>query len=365
MNKELNNNTFLSLVKLGIGNSEIPAMPDSIDWPTMKALAQRQGLSAIIFDALTKLSDNGLLTDARKIDQQLLRQWVGVVLFSHEKRYQDYRTRIGQLAGFINSHGYRMMVLKGYGLSLNYPNPSHRPSGDIDIWCFGQQKEVDDTIHKELGIEIDKSHHHHTVFHFNVYSVENHFDWVNIYAHKSSEEIEKIFKELAMDDSCWTEIDGNRVYLPIPNLHALFLLRHTLSDFASTRMSIRQMLDWAFFAKAHTNEIDWAWLQDVLKKFHMYDFFVCECDICTRYFGFDGSIFPPLKADTKTSDRIISDMLYPVFTEAQPKELIPRILFKYRRWRANAWKNKLCYPESSFYTFWRQVWSHLLKPASI
>lgn len=37
-----------------------------------------------------------------------------------------------------------MMVLKGYGLSLNYLKPSHRPCGDIDIWLFGKQKEADD-----------------------------------------------------------------------------------------------------------------------------------------------------------------------------------------------------------------------------
>lgn len=39
-----------------------------------------------------------------------------------------------------------MMVLKGYGLGKNYPAPNHRPCGDIDIWNFGRQEEVDALI---------------------------------------------------------------------------------------------------------------------------------------------------------------------------------------------------------------------------
>lgn len=59
-----------------------------------------------------------------------------------------------------------MMVLKGYGLSKNYPVPNHRPCGDMDIYLFGDQEKADKLIAEELGIKIDNSHHHHTVFQF-------------------------------------------------------------------------------------------------------------------------------------------------------------------------------------------------------
>jgi hypothetical protein len=54
----------------------------------------------------------------------------------------------------------------------------------------------------------------------------HHFDFVNIHAHKSSKEIDGIFNSLVHDDFYSVEVNGEKVYLPSPNLHALFLIRH-------------------------------------------------------------------------------------------------------------------------------------------
>ena len=47
--------TFLSLVKLGIGHRS--AFLDVIDWQSIKALADKQGLTAIIVDGIEQLPD--------------------------------------------------------------------------------------------------------------------------------------------------------------------------------------------------------------------------------------------------------------------------------------------------------------------
>ena len=66
------------------------------------------------------------------------------------------------------------MVLKGYGLSLDWPIPNHRVVGDLDIYNFGKWKEADSFIAEQLGIKIDDGHEHHAVFNFNGVAVENH-----------------------------------------------------------------------------------------------------------------------------------------------------------------------------------------------
>lgn len=58
--------------------------------------------------------------------------------------------------------------------------------------------------------------------------------------------MEKIFKELGMNDSYSIDIEGERVYLPSPDLHALFLIRHLALHFASVSINLRQMIDWGF-----------------------------------------------------------------------------------------------------------------------
>ena len=356
--------SLFSLVRLGIGRT-VTFLPEKIDWEVIYTLSSEQGLSAIVLDGVQVLTNRSELMDGRAMDVKLKKQWIGTVIQNYEQKYFDYRKRIGQLARFYNEHGFKLMLLKGYGLSLNYPIPEHRPSGDIDIWTFGQYLEADAVIHREFGAEIDSSHHHHTTFQWKGYLVENHYDWVNVHAHRSSAEMEKIFKDLAMDDSCSVDVDGSRVYLPSPNLHALFILRHSMSHFASTSMSVRQLLDWGFFVEKHTKEIDWSWLTETLERFHMKDFFTCLNAICVADLGFDANIFPPMQVDFFLKDRILNDMIFPEFSKESPSGGMRRLWFKFRRWKANGWKHKLCYQESMFSSFMSGVWARVIKPAMI
>jgi hypothetical protein len=195
--------------------------------------------------------------------------------------------------------------------------------------------------------------------------VENHYDFINIHHRKSNIELEKIFKELGEDDSYSIEIEGKKVYLPSPNLHVLFLLRHTIAHFISTEISLRNLLDWAFFVKAHFKEIDWVWLQDVLKRFGMDKIFGIFNAICVEDLGFDADIFPAIQCDADVKERVLSDILSPEFKGEEPSNLLRRIGFKYRRWKANAWKHKLCYKESMLSAFISGVWLRILKPSSI
>ncbi len=155
------------------------------------------------------------------------------------------------------------------------------------------------------------------------------------------------------------------MYLPSPNLHALFLLRHMVSHFASAEINLRQVLDWAFFVEKHTKEVDWDWLTGLLERFHMKNFFECINGICVEDLGFDSSIFPRVCFDPALKDRVLSDILDPEYGAAEPKRLIPRTVYKYRRWQGNAWKQEMCYGESRWSAFWSGVWAKLLKPSSI
>jgi hypothetical protein len=116
---------------------------------------------------------------------ELKLEWIGEVLQNYEGRYLGYKKAIGSLAGFYNRHGFKMMVLKGYACSLDWPKPEHRPCGDIDEWLFGQQQAADRELGSWLkvhgsGVEIDNSHHHHSVFEWGEFTVENHYDFINI-----------------------------------------------------------------------------------------------------------------------------------------------------------------------------------------
>lgn len=350
--------SFLALVRLGIG-LPMDALPEIIDWPAIQNLANQQGLSAVIIDGIEKLPEE------LRPPKVLLLQWIGEVLQIFECRYESYRRAIAEISSFYNEHHFKMMVLKGYACSLDWPKPEHRPCGDIDIWLFGQQKEADEVLEVEKGIRIDNSHHHHTVFTWRDFTIENHYDFIEVHYRKSSQSLEKILKEKGADDTNFVDVYGEKVYTPSPNLHALFLSRHALEHFASEDVTIRQLLDWAFFVNVHGKEVDWSWLLGVLEQYGMLPLFNLFNAICVEDLGFDACLFPTYGVDAQLKNRVLNEMLSPEFNEIQPTGLLPRVIFKYRRWKANGWKHDLCYKESRWSAFWSGVWNHILKPASI
>ena len=297
--------------------------------------------------------------------QMMRLEWIGEVLQNYEQRYKQYEKAISSLAGFYNSHGYKMMVLKGYACSLDWPNPKHRPCGDIDIWLFGQQESADAALAGNTDIRIDGSHHHHTVFEWDGFMVENHYDFINVHHHKSHVEFEKILKELGKDYSHSVEVNREKVYLPSPNLHALFLTKHLMLHFSTGEITLRQLLDWAFFVEKHGKDVDWGWLESMLEHFGMKDLYNVFNAICVGDLGFDVNIFPQVQFSPELKDRVLRDILSPEFGGKMPTSLLKRVVWKWHRWKANEWKHKLCYKESMWSAFWSGVWGHLLKPSSI
>lgn len=356
---------FLALVRLGIGHI-YAGFSDNIDWPTIKALADRHGLSAIILEAI----NTGPKSLSDSVPVQMKLEWIGEVIQNYESRFAAYQKAIGSLAAFYNQHGYKLMVLKGYACSLDWPIPKHRPCGDIDIWLFNQQEAADKELVSSLKLQdpsfkIDSGHHHHTVFEWKGFTVENHYDFLNVHHHKSNVELEVILKKLGEDDSHFVELYGEKVYLPSPNLHALFLLRHSMSNFASTGFQLRQLLDWAFLVEKHSEEIDWKWLESQLEHFGMkmlYDIFNA---ICVDDLGFDVKLFPKVQIDPSLKERVLNDILIPEFSEKESGGFFSRAVVKYRRWKANAWKHELCFNDSLWSAFWSGVWGHLMKPEMI
>ncbi|MBR1378988.1 MAG: nucleotidyltransferase family protein [Bacteroidaceae bacterium] len=377
---------FLQLVRLGIGTSNDVKIPKDIDWVALKALAERQGLTAVVLDGIDRVQEFNGSSVQDSMPQMLRLEWIGEVLQNYEERYRQYEKAIGSLAGFYNAHGFKMMVLKGYACSLDWPKSEHRPCGDIDIWLFGKQKEADAALEawfkgsKVQGFKIDGSHHHHTVFEWQGFTVENHYDFVNVHAHNSSKELEKTFKELGdvshIDNKenisipkstkiTSVLVHGEKVYLPSPDLHALFLIKHMVSHFAAAQITLRQLLDWAFFVEKNGKDVDWEWLMTVLEKYHMKDFFNLINAICVDDLGFRVDMFPTVQFLPELKDRVLADILEPAYGTAEPRGFFKRMTYKYRRWQGNAWKQRLCYDESRWSAFWSGVWGHLLKPKSI
>ena len=378
----------IALGKEGLTPSPSPegegsfALPAAVDWKTVIDMSFEQGVAALAVDGLQRIYDRLEVSGERlacleDLDspelEDLKYEWFGEVM-NCEQDYEAYRQTIAHLAKVYEERGFGMMLLKGFGLSLNYPVPSHRPTGDIDIYNFGQWREADKAI-EALGIEIDNSHHHHTVFNFEGQMVENHYDFINVHSHLSNRKIEAAFKAMAEDRTKavrYTFPDGTGMYLPSADLNALFTLRHCALHFASEEMTLRQLLDWALFVDRHSGEVDWDFFWKQTEMMGMTKFALCMCSIAGQRLGMDEAVFhiPERFAafasnEAALVERVLEDILHPEFDEASGKGVVRYIWSRSRRWWHNRWKHRLVYSDSLLSTFLVQIWSHLLKPSTL
>lgn len=366
---------LFALLRLGLSfesycnnNNDLFSLLDSKKWRNVFQLSIQQGVNAIVADGLQLLLKNPCNKELSKsLDVAPLKlqkmQWLGSSL-TIERIYEQHKRVMSELAAFYSSHGIKMLVTKGYGLSLNYPVPNHRPLGDIDIWLFGEQKRGDKAL-SEKGIKIDYGHHHHTIFNYKGVTIENYSDFLCVPGHRKNASYERILKRLAHEESIKSEINGEEIYYPSANFNALFILKHSATHFASTEMNLRQLLDWGLFILKHGKDVDWQMVIKVAQKYNLYRFMSCQNALCVDYLGFPSEAFPEFERNKELETRVLNDILSPEFNKKAPKGFIKGLLFKYERWRANIWKHKITFPESLTETLLTQIFAHLLKPSSL
>lgn len=366
--------TLLFLVKLGLFPNVVLS-PEydydfrKVDWKKLFSLSVKQGVNVIAIDGLQRLmkqpGSEGMLENLNTASLKLQKmQWLASSL-AVEQNYERHIHVMSELASFYNLHGVKMLVAKGYGLSLKYPIPNHRPLGDIDIWLFGEQKKGDRTLERERKIKIDYGHHHHTIFNYKGVTIENYSDFLCVPGHRKNADYEKLLKRLAYEESIKTKLNGEDIYFPSANFNALFILKHSATHFASTEMSIRQLLDWGTFVYKQGKDVDWDMVKTIAKEYNLYRFMNCQNALCVDYLGFPIDAFPDFERDVALETRVLNDILSPEFNEKVPCGLLKGLMFKYERWKANSWKHKITFPESLTETLLTQIFAHLSKPKSL
>ena len=147
-----------------------------MDFSSLYSLAMSQGVVAIVWDNIQRAIAAGEIEAEQQPSKGVKLQWA-LAAEQVERKYFRQVQVIEKLARFFVKHDIKMMILKGYGLSLNYPVPNHRPCSDVDIWLFEEaqmpdgsiqrrsaQQRADQLLREHLNIAIDEDKHHHTVF---------------------------------------------------------------------------------------------------------------------------------------------------------------------------------------------------------
>lgn len=377
-----NEKLLLNLIKIALGKSMKCTLPNALEWNMLFDLSMKQCVPSVVLDGLNKSLASEPCQDNKGIGKMDKLKWLSMVL-NMERLYTKHESVIAELAAFYQRAGYQMMLLKGYGLSKYWPIHNHRPTGDIDIYLMhmnsdGKEKSqpawkcADKLMTEKLGIQVDNSHHHHSVFTYKGIMVENHYDFINVHSHRSNRWIENKFKTLALKgNEEFTFDNGAKLLFPSPLLNCLFVARHNAIHFAAEHLNLRQLLDWALFVEERHKDIDWDYFWSMVKKMGMEKFVLCMAFIAIEQLSFEKDIFhiPDeyihfQKCEHNLIDQVLDNILHPT-DEANNGKGIAYVINRYKLWKNNLWKHRIVYSDSVVSTFCAQIKSHLMKPATI
>lgn len=338
MTKEVD--VLFKLIRLSLGKERDTSLPNDINLEELYDMSFKQGVGAIACDGI-------LVSKEFCIDENLRYKWMGQSMVI-EQKYLHHKNVLAELAKMFQQQGIQMMLLKGYGLSLNYPVPEHRPSGDIDIYLFGDKSKTDVFVEKELGINVKTSYEKHSSFIYKGVTIENHGTFFDIYSHPSNEYVNDYIcklidgrmEEVAIGNSCFV--------IPNPTLMAIHLLRHTACDFAANSISIRQVLDWALLVSQRGSEMEWPVIVSFVEKTGMFQFFHLINAFCEERFGLDRSLFPLTENVPVDCGRLVKDILLGkrVSDFPSPSQKVYYGVKKSLQFWQNRWKYKMVYSDS-------------------
>ena len=190
---------FLSLIRLGVGqvitNNSIAS---SINWGTIQALAEQQGLSGIALDGI-----EGLPAAIRPPKASLL-QWIGEVLQSESINTAQYKAAT-DLALLFHNNYIRTYVLKGVVIAECYPKPEHRFSVDMDCYVLPNKGDFDawslsNDLVKTQGFEVNCDYYKNSTFFLPGLTVENHQFIVPFRGNKKLSNMEYMLRAYMKED---------------------------------------------------------------------------------------------------------------------------------------------------------------------
>lgn len=309
---------LLRLLRLAIGTEPrryfgepVEPFPDDINWKEVIRLSYEQKVSALAVDGLRAIK----YTVPDQQTQKLFDNWFKDVE-NIEKEYIYYQQVIQTLCQLFAAQDLKTIILKGIGLSENYPIPSHRGAGDIDLFILDDNnypaaEKAVEIVERQLNIKTTKFPHDYE-FKFKGIEVELHYDTTNAFFNTSQERyVVNMLSELLMQDLIPCQ-DIENAYLPSATFNALYLIRHTFGHFYTVSCNLRQYTDWVTFLYRHHKDIDWNRLKTELEKSNMKPYFDGLNTMLSRWFGLDLTLCPITQPNNLAEQITLKEMRHSI-----------------------------------------------------
>ena len=319
---------FIRLVRSGAGLGAAP-VSDTADtavtpgsWERIYRMAADHGLSAVVWDGICRLPA------AQQPPRETRIRWA-LSAEKLEERYRHQQQTASKLAARFSEEGLRMLLLKGLGLSRDYPLPEHRECGDIDIYLYGESDKGDRILH-EIGAHPYFDVPKHSEYVWDGVLIENHRTILNVRRNRTERELNAVLVRLLEKEGTHGLAPG--IQAPRATFNAIFLIRHAAVHFQKEGIVLRHLCDWACFLTRHWDEIDHALFRTAMEDYRMDRF----ADLMTAAAGeYLGAEVPGPECEAGMLGRFMEEVLT---LSPMPDKLLPRLLRKLSGPYRNRWR---------------------------
>ena len=188
---------LIDLVKISFCWGNCPVNKDVLNWQGVYELSCKLGVSALACDGLQLLNDVN-------IEEDLYFKWIGQSLVKEED-FAHHLSVVREFACRCAERNVKVYVLKGLAFSTYYPNPKHRPCGDIDVFCVSEDGKPayheGNEVARLMGAKVDTHWYKHSQIHYKGVMIENHEYLVCTREGKQYKELNRRLTDLLLSDT--------------------------------------------------------------------------------------------------------------------------------------------------------------------
>ncbi|MBQ3186860.1 MAG: nucleotidyltransferase family protein [Alistipes sp.] len=276
------------------------------DWQTLYQVATGQGVSALVWDGISRLRAEGQIPMAWDVPRALKLQWAMQVEKIEKKAAMQLQQAARLSAAFAEAN-IRTVVLKGFALAACYPVPKHRECGDLDCFLCGDY-ERGNRVAEEMGAAVERDFYKHSHIRYGQLMVENHQFCTAIRGLKERKLFEQELQRLVAS-STNRYVEDTSLEIPSPDFNALFVTAHGMSHFLSEGLKLRHLCDWMLLLKQHEAQINWSLFYKQTDSLSYTHFAETMTALAVQQLGLSLQT-NQLRTDERHAERILEDILW-------------------------------------------------------
>ena len=311
----MNYNEKLMLHLLGVGlrtrKDASFEFEDANDWDALFDLCSDQGVLGIVSDGIDTMNEDGLIPEKYQFSHNMKMQW-GYNVMKIEKTFIHQFKVSSMLAEEYAKENIRTVVLKGIAIARMYPQPIHRPCGDLDCFLMGDY-EKGNVIAERLGADVKRNFYKHSHIDIKKLTVENHQFCTAIRGSKRYKDFERKLQNI-LSETEFRPIKNTKLLAPDSLFNALFLTEHAWGHFLRESIKLRHVCDWAVLINRCGNVIDWQKFKEIIsvKDIKMLRFAEIMSVISHKYLG---AAMPDIFTMNKDSEILAEKVLQSILND--------------------------------------------------